>query len=246
MFSKLVASGPARRRVATRRSVLVSVGVHGVLLVAAAYATTRPPAARPEAEEEVTFLEVEETAPEPPAPPPPPPPMAVVTPPPAKGFQELIPPEVPPAVIPPPDNSAQAVDARDFSGLGVAGGRANGVEGGVPEQPVVDSTFAYEVGVLDEAPRLANLGQVQSLLQRYYPRLLQDAGISGTVMMQFVITPDGKVDASTVKVISSTHEDFSGASVRALERFRFRPGRYRGESVRVLIQMPISWVPAGR
>ncbi len=97
---------------------------------------------------------------------------------------------------------------------------------------------------LDSPPVLINVNQVQSTLQRLYPRMLQDAGIEGTVVMQFVITETGEVDPTTVKVISATHDQFASASEKAVERFRFRPGKYKGESVRVLIQMPITWQPA--
>ena len=94
-------------------------------------------------------------------------------------------------------------------------------------------------------PSLSNQGTIASVMERLYPRILQDAGIGGTVVMQFVIEPDGTVDMSSVKVIDSPHEQLSDASVKAVERFRFRPGRYKGENVRVLIQMPITWQPAG-
>ena len=39
------------------------------------------------------------------------------------------------------------------------------------------------------------------------------------------------------------HAALSAASVQAVAHLRFRPGRYRGEYVRVVIQMPISWLP---
>jgi TonB family protein len=103
--------------------------------------------------------------------------------------------------------------------------------------------FAYEVAVLERKPELTNEAQVAGLMQRLYPRMLQDAGIGGTVMMQFVIQADGKVDPASVKVIDSTHEQFGEASVKAVEKFRFRPGQYKGQNVRVLIQMPITWQP---
>ena len=105
--------------------------------------------------------------------------------------------------------------------------------------------FAYELAVLERQPALSNTRTIASVMERLYPRILQDAGIGGTVVVQFVIEPDGTVDMSSVKVIDSPHEQLSDASVRAVERFRFRPGRYQGENVRVLIQMPITWQPAG-
>ena len=106
-------------------------------------------------------------------------------------------------------------------------------------------SFAYEVAVLDRVPELSNRGEIATIMERLYPRLLQDAGIGGTVVMQFVIEPDGTVDMSSAKVLESSNEQLSEASMKAIERFRFRPGRYKGENVRVLIQMPITWQPAG-
>lgn len=241
MFSKLIASGPQRRRSWTPGAATVSVLVHLVLVSGAVYASVGGPEPVDEVEEEVTFLDIEEKPVEPPPPAPEPPPVAPVAPPPPQGFQELIPPVEPPPVLPAIDDAQPAVNLADFSGLGVAGGTADGVEGGTPQNTAQDSTFAYEVAVLDSPPRLANARQVQSTMGRLYPRMLLDAGIQGSVSMQFVIEADGSVDPKSVKVISSTHEQFSKATVEALERFRFEPGVYRGEKVRVLIQMPIVW-----
>ena len=241
MFSKLIASGPQRRRSWTPGAATVSILVHLLLLTGAVYASVGGPEAAEEVEEEVTFLDIEEEPAEPPPPAPEPPPVETVAPPPPQGFQELIPPIDPPAVLPEIDDSQPAVNLADFSGIGTAGGTADGVEGGTPQNTSQDSTFAYEVAVLDSPPRLANARQVQSTMGRLYPRMLLDAGIQGTVAMQFVIEADGSVDQASVKVLSSTHEQFSKATIEALERFRFEPGVYRGEKVRVLIQMPIVW-----
>jgi protein TonB len=248
MFNKLVASSN-KKRFWNPRTVTVSVVFHGLLLAGAVYASVQAPKAVKKAIEDVTFLEIHEKEPEPPKPEPPPPPPPEVKqeqkPPPPKGFQELIPPREPPPQIPDVDTSAPAVNAADFSGMGQAGGTATGVEGGTPQNVAkVDSTnFAYEVAVLERKPELTNKSQVASMLSRYYPRMLQDAGIGGTTTMQFVITPQGTVDETTVKVINTSHEQFSEASTKVVEKFRFRPGLYKGQPVRVLIQMPITWQP---
>jgi TonB family protein len=164
-----------------------------------------------------------------------------VIPPPTQGFQELIPPIDPPAIIPLFDE-APAVDVADFSGVGVAGGTATGVEeGGTPQNTAADSTFTYAVDVLEAAPRLTNQRQVATIMGRLYPRMLLNGRIEGTVLMQFVIEADGSVDRESLKVISATHEQFVSATTEALERFQFQPGRYRGRNVRVLIELPIQW-----
>ena len=107
------------------------------------------------------------------------------------------------------------------------------------------SDNAYELALLSRQPELANRGSIGSVMERLYPRDLQDAGIGGTVVMQFVIEPDGKVDMSSARVLDSDNEKLSEATLKAVERFRFRPGQYRGENVRVLLRMPVTWSPAG-
>ena len=194
MFNKLIASKPQGRRTASPGAMTVSVVVHIILLAGAVYASVRAPIEAEAVEEEVTFLEIEENQPEPPAPPPeaPPPPVSALPPPP-QGFQELIPPLEPPPLIPEISEAQQAVNLADFSGVGVAGGTAAGVEGGTPQNAAVDSTRAYEIAVLESPPRLENQSQVQSLMARIYPRQMLQAGISGTVNVQFVIEADGTV-----------------------------------------------------
>ena len=250
MFNHLVASEGKKRRSMTPTTAITSLVIHGLFLAGVVYASVQAPKAVQKAEELVEFMEIEDEAPEPEPevdePPPPPPPEAPETPPPPKGFQELMPPSEPPPVIPDVDTSAPPVTAADFTGIGKAGGTAKGVEGGTPQAVAKEEPgegFAYEVAVLERKPELTNRSQVASLMQRLYPRMLQDAGIGGQVMMQFVIAADGKVDPATVKVIDASHEQFADASVKAVERFRFRPGRYKGQNVRVLIQMPITWQP---
>lgn len=246
MFNKLVASQGGRRGGWTPTTIGVSLAIHAVLLVGAVYATVAAPQEVDKEEELVTFVDIpEEAAPEPETPPPAPPPEAppAATPPP-QGFQELIPPLTPPPMIPDVDNSQPAVNPEDFSGLGQAGGVADGIEGGTPQPVTRDSTFAYEVGVLDRIPKLSNESSIASTMQRLYPRMLQDAGIGGTVQLQFEVLPNGRVDPATVKVLSSSHPQFAEVSSQVVERFRFRPGVYKGEEVRVLVTMPVAWKPS--
>jgi hypothetical protein len=74
--------------------------------------------------------------------------------------------------------------------------------------------------------------------------MLEDAGIGGTTMMQFVIRADGTVDPTSIRVIKTTHEQFAEPSTLVVEKFKFEPGIYNGKPVRVLLQMPITWAPS--
>jgi protein TonB len=250
MFNKLVASGKGAKGASSKKATVISIVAHAILLAGVVYASNLPPSEEDAAEEEVTFLEIEENEVEPEAPEPePPPPTPVDVPPPPQGFQELIPPLTPPPVIPPPVENAPPVNIADFSGIGVAGGTSQGVAGGVPQDASgvvsADSTaepgFAYQVAVLDSPPAISNMTDVPRALVRNYPRLLLDAGISGAVTMRFVIEPNGTVDQSSVQVVNASNDQFRTAATNVVEMMRFRPGRYRGEPVRVLIEMPINF-----
>lgn len=246
MFSKLVASQSEGRRAWSSRAVTLSVATHLLLVAGAVWATTIAPAPRTEQpEEEVTFLEVEEAEPEAPeAPEPPPPPETPpATPPPPQGFQELLPPEVPPAVIPPPDLTQEAVNPADFTGIGEAGGRAEGVEGGVPSNAAPDSTPVFTLEETGVKPEIVNLREVQRILERNYPRQYADAGVAGQVQVKFLIDEEGRVAPGSVTVVTASHEAFGEAASRAVERFRFRPIVYRGAPVRVWVTMPIGFQP---
>lgn len=233
MFNQLIASSPKRRGFWTMGTISTSLGIHLLLLGGAVYASTRvPELLEEEEEEEVTFMEIEEEeAPEP---------IAEVEPPP-QGFQELIPPINPPSVIPDIQESQVPFNLDDFSGLGVARSIAVAPVDTVDEGP----GFVYQEAVLDTRPALANGTEASQAIARLYPRMLLNAGIGGTVMLRFIIEADGRVDASTVEVVDAPHDQLAAASRQAIATFRFTPGRYRGEDLRVVVQMPITWQAGG-
>ncbi|MDR0786415.1 MAG: TonB family protein [Gemmatimonadota bacterium] len=229
---------PRKKKAMTPGAMFLSVVLHGGALVAAVYLTIQAPVEAKGEEELVEFVEIQDDEPPPPDEAPPPPPMEA---PPPVVQNVLIPPVEIPTDIPAVDLTQLAVSATDFSGIGAAA--VTTTTGPVIDLEAArqDSTFAFEVAVLDSPPSIANMTEVQRTLSRLYPRMLLNAGITGTVQVQFVIQPDGRVDPSSVRVVSASNDQFSNATVQAINEFRFRPGIYRGEPVRVLIEMPIQW-----
>ena len=235
-FNHLIASAGQKRRAWSSNTAVVSLVIHSALIAGVAYATVRAPE-QAAIVPDVTYVElqpekkIEEEKPEPAAPEEEPAPVAVT--------QAITPPEETPLEIPDVDLSQSPVSAADHSGEGVVGD----VVEGVPTEDVAPNAeiFAYTLAELDDIPRLRNGAQMTRVFERLYPRLLQDAGIGGTVMLEFVIEADGLIDMESVKVLDSSHDQLSSATIDAIESFRFNPGRYRGEPVRVLIQMPITW-----
>jgi TonB family protein len=162
-----------------------------------------------------------------------PPPPEVLDLPPPKGFRTLAAPINIPTGIPPIDLSQQ-FDPRDFSGIGVEEGVFEGVEEGP-----IDLAQVFTEAVVDEPPERISSPPLE------YPRMMQQAGVEGSVVLQGVVDTTGRIEANSIAVISSTNRAFEGPARQLLRRSLFRPGRVRGQAVRVLIQLPIQFTLIG-
>jgi TonB family protein len=175
--------------------------------------------------------------------PPPPPEPVVETPkpqlvvavdPPPKGFQTVVPPAEIPKVIPPVDLTQRALDPRNFTGKGVEGGIAEGVVGGTGKVDTgTETAGVYQAAELDEP------AQVIFQPVPRYPPLMEQAGIPGTVAMQFVIDPHGKVEPGSVEVVASTDSAFVGSARETILASTFRPARFHGQTVRQLARQTV-------
>jgi TonB family protein len=143
-----------------------------------------------------------------------------------KGFQTVVAPTDIPTNIP-PVNLTEKFDPKDFSGVGVEGGSANGI--------VPSSDAVLSVDVVQEKPeRLAGPVPV-------YPPLLQQAGIEGVVMVQAIIDTMGRVEPTSLKVTQTANPGFNESAKQTVLKSLFRPARVYGKAVRVLIQIPINY-----
>ena len=78
-----------------------------------------------------------------------------------------------------------------------------------------------------------------------YPATLRQAGVEGTVMIEFVITPDGTVDSSSVAVVQSTNRAFEGPAKDVISRSIYSPGEVNGAPVSTLVSQQIGFSIAG-
>jgi len=235
MFNNLIESKRKSQR--TFGETLVSIGLHAVLITLAVYGTLSAgqKVAEKNRQEDVVFAK----APPPPPPPDqpkPPPPDVVAAPPPPKGFQVLQAPINIPDKIPDIDLSKAVTDEKDFSGKGVAGGKANGVVGGTPtnsDQPY----FEFQV----EKPALAREGNPNPK----YPSMLESSRVEGSVLAQFVVDTSGRADMSTFKILQASNELFGSSLKSVLPSWRFYPAEAGGHKVKQIVQLPIKFaVPA--
>ncbi|HEX5074841.1 MAG TPA: energy transducer TonB [Gemmatimonadaceae bacterium] len=234
MFNNLLESKPKKER--RGGGTVTSIVVHSILVGLAVYATANA-AIRNEKpkQEKIDFVETPKDEPPPPKeePPPPPPPDVVVAPPPPKGFQVLTAPVEIPDVIPDIDLSKKVTDEADFSGKGVAGGVAKGVEGGKAVVQSDQPYFEFQV----EKPVVPAPGSVAPR----YPDMLRQAGVEGEVLAQFVVDTTGKAEPGSLKILKSSHDMFVQSVKNALPQMKFIPAEVGGKKVKQLVQQPFTF-----
>lgn len=90
----------------------------------------------------------------------------------------------------------------------------------------------------DTPPTMRNRGEVQALLQRYYPRNLKDAGIGGRVELWLYVNEQGAVEKSEVKT-SSGNGLLDEAAKRVASEMQFTPAKNRDKVTAVWVSQ---WV----
>ena len=81
---------------------------------------------------------------------------------------------------------------------------------------------------------------VQLALEEEYPPILRDAGIGGTVSVQFFIDEEGTVQRTLVAQTSG-HPSLDEAALRVARVFKFAPALNLGRVVPVWIAIPITF-----
>lgn len=235
MFNNLIESKAKRQR--STAGTVTSIIVHAVLITGAVYATAQATiqAEKPK-EEKVEFVEMKKDEPPPPKeePPPPPPPEAVAAPPPPKGFQVLTAPVEIPDIIPKIDLSKKITDEADFSGKGVAGGRATG-DPNVKAAPIGDNQTYFEFQVEKQA------ASIPGSMNLRYPSLLQSQNVEGRVVAQFVVDTTGRAEMNSWKVLETSNELFSQSAKDAVRGAKFYAAEVGGRKVRQLVQLPLQF-----
>lgn len=74
-----------------------------------------------------------------------------------------------------------------------------------------------------------------------YPDELQRAGVSGEVLVQFVVDTTGRVEMNTYRALSYSDPAFLWEVTNVVPRLRFKPARVRGCPVRQLVQLPFGF-----
>lgn len=125
----------------------------------------------------------------------------------ASTFVQRIQPPPPPGIT----RSSEALVIPVRPGIGVSGSGGNGLG------------KLFDLASLDQKPA----PRVQ--FRANYPIEMERAGISGVVMVGFMVDAEGNVQ--NPYVVSSTHREFEAEALRCIARWKFKPGRKNGVDV---------------
>ena len=161
--------------------------------------------------------------------------------PPPKGFRTVaVPKEMP--TIPPVDLSGPPFDPRDYSGYGVEGGVADGVVGGTAGGRYGKSGSGDVVYAATTSDYRFQPAELIFQPEPRYPHAAQAIGLSGRVLLRFVIDTSGRVDAKSIEIVESSADQFAPPARECVVRAVFRPARLAGTPVRQLAEQSVRFV----
>ena len=120
---------------------------------------------------------------------------------------------------PPPEGLKPAVGVINIP-QGRPGGFGRGIE-------------IFDISKLDQIP------QARFQPAPNYPFEMKRAGISGEVLVEFIVDTNG--DVRNAFAVKSTNPEFEMAALQAVNKWKFRPGRKGGRAVNTRMQQPIGF-----
>lgn len=115
-------------------------------------------------------------------------------------------------------------------------------------------SVAAEIATLVDNRQIFTAAQVDVTAQQdsarpvkpHYPDALYDAQVSGSVMVEFIVTATGEIDTDRISVVYATHPGFVESVRRALEEAMYRPAFRGGYPVHQVVQHEFRFVPDGK
>lgn len=107
------------------------------------------------------------------------------------------------------------------------------------EEEVEEDPFETEVFVaVEQMPEM--IGGIEAMMKDVvYPKMAQQAGMEGTVVVTVIIDQDGNPTNPTV--LKSVGSILDEAAVEAVMKQKFEPGRQRNRPVRVTMSFPVTF-----
>lgn len=236
MLATLIGSRPQESNVTA--GMLVSVVIHGALIVMAVVETTLMPARTHDTPDvtSVVYFPPRPVAPATPAP---------VSPTPSRPVERSVIATVPVIQAPPTDPAPTGPTHVSVGATILQNGAGVATGGSADPSAVVTST----------APGAGNAGagtpltgdEVERAVQALrpvpprYPEMLRAAGVTGTVRVRFVVDTAGAVEPASIEMLEAPQEAFGEAVRRALLATRYRPAEANAQRVRQLVEQAFTF-----
>lgn len=239
LFTDLVQSDSGKRKTKSGLFLPVSIGLHVAALLAAIIVPLLEAQPLPEPAGAVKAFFADPVAAPPPPPPPPPPAPKQVQKVEIKPIPQDVPKFVAPVEVPDEIKPTSTLDVGVEGGAaggvegGVAGGVAGGIVGGLPaEPPPPPPVQAVRVGGnIKEPTKTKNVAPT-------YPDIAKQARVSGVVILECTISPQGRV--SDVKVLRGIPL-LDQAAIDAVKQWQYTPTLLNGVPVPVIMTVTVNF-----
>lgn len=138
----------------------------------------------------------------------------------------------------PPSHDFESPDA--LQGLGRGPGGQGGAASG--SSPVglgqLPATREFQLAEVDKPPELVNR------VEPDYPIMARRQRLTGRVVVKLLVDPHGQVRKASV-LQAAPQGVFESCVLEAVERWRFKPGYYRGQPVSTWVVLPIQFKVSG-
>lgn len=161
------------------------------------------------------------------APPPPPQAAELEPPPPPENQEEPPPPEM--------SDTPRQLSLGDLDlDLSVGTGGVLGGSGmGMGDEGMLEDVAIFDIADLDQRPQ-----PIARVAPRHPPELLK-ARVEGNVVLLFILDENGRIQDPRVE--SSSRPEFEQPALKAVTRWRFRPGTREGQPVRTYVRQQIQF-----
>ena len=88
-----------------------------------------------------------------------------------------------------------------------------------------------------DASKVSQLPVPRFQARPQYPKKLRAAKTGGEALIEFIVDVNG--DVRDARAVRATHPEFGAAAVAAVEKWKFKPGVYRGRVVPTRMMVPI-------
>ena len=109
----------------------------------------------------------------------------------------------------------------------------------IPTGPVNSGAIGKGLGEIFDLKNLDQQPAVKFQANPAYPYELKRQGVTGEVLVEFVVDHTGNVREA--RAVRSTNSQFEAAAVQAVMKWKFRPGRKGGRNVNVRMHQPITF-----